>query len=88
MDLKKIIEESVIESIFERGWIEQSPGQFISQCKNYLQDEFSEFKPNCSDEIIDKMIIDSLMRHLGEEFDLNAFRLQFFPAVYSQEYDV
>ena len=88
MDLKNIIEESVIESIFERGWVEQSPSQFISQCKNYLKEEFCEFKPNCSDEIIDKMIIDSLMRYLGEEFDLNVFRLQFFPAECCQEFDV
>ena len=85
MDLMEIIEDSVIESIFERGWVEQSPRQFLSQCKKHLK---SEYKPNCSEETLNKMIFNCLMQHLGEEFDINVYRLKFFPAESTQEYDV
>ena len=88
MDILGLVEDSVIDSIFERGWVEQSPEQFISQCKNYMKTELDGYKSKCSEETINKMIIDCLMRHLGEEFDVNIYRLKFFPAESNQEYDV
>ena len=88
MALIEAIEESVIESIFERGWVEQSPKQFIFQCKHFLRNELKDYQPNCTEETLDKMIINCLMRHLGEEFDVNVYRLKFFPTESTQEYDI
>jgi len=88
MDLKKIVEESVIESIFERGWVEQSPEEFLVQCKSYLHEELNGKKPKCSEKTLNKMILNTLMNQLGDEYDLNVYRLRFFPAETNQEYDV
>jgi hypothetical protein len=88
MDLMKAIEDSVIESIFERGWIEQSPDQFIQQCRTHLDEVLKGYQPNCSEHTLNQMILNSLMQHLGDEFDVNIYRLRFFPAERVQEYDV
>lgn len=88
MEIRAAIEESVLESIFERGWVEQSPEDFLIQCKKNLRHELKGHRPNCSEEALNKMIFQSLMKHLGDEYDINIYRLKFFPALTKQEYDV
>ena len=83
-----LVEEAVVECIFERGWVEQTPDQFLAQSKHHLLPVFKLENIIIDSEMLDKLILDSLMRELGDEYDVNIYRLKFFPSETIQEYDV
>ena len=83
-----LVEEAVVDCIFERGWIEQTPDQFLAQSKHHLLPTFEQKNIVVDSETLDKLILDSLMRELGDEYDVNIYRLKFFPSETIQEYDV
>ena len=83
-----LVQEAVVDCIFERGWIEQTPDQFLAQSKNQLMPVFKRENIVIDSEALDKLILDSLMRELGDEYDVNIYRIKFFPSETVQEYDV
>lgn len=84
----RIIENGVFEAIFERGWVEQTPEQFIQAAKEEITPYFKKMKIEMYPEKLNELILDELARQLGDEYDVNIYRLQFFPSETPQEYDV
>ncbi len=86
--LQSIIANGVIEAIFERGWVEQSPDEFIFAAKKEILPFLKEANIVVLPEKMNSMILKELTRQLGEEYDINIYRLKFFPSERPQEYDV
>lgn len=86
--IPRIIENGVFEAIFERGWVEQTPEQFIQAAREEILPYFKKVGIDMYPEKLNGMILDELSRQLGDEYDVNIYRLQFFPGEHPQEYDV
>jgi hypothetical protein len=88
MNFIEIIDNTIIESIFEHVSHDQSPKDFVNQCKMFLRNEHEEIAKFFTISEIEDMIMTRLMIYLDEEYDLNLFRLKHFPAHKIQEYDI
>lgn len=86
--LKSIIAFGVTEAIFERGWVEQTPDEFIFAAKEEIFPYLQEAEITVHPEILNLMILEELSLQLGDEYDVNIYRLKFFPSEKAQEYDV
>ncbi len=86
--LKSIVQNGVIEAIFQRGWVEQSPNEFISAARKEISPFLKDADILVSSEKLNSMILKELTKQLGKEYDINIYRLKFFPNEMPQEYDV
>lgn len=86
--LKSIVENGVTEAIFERGWVEQTPDEFIFAAKEEIFPFLRDAQISILPEKLNAMILEELGKQLGDEYDVNIYRLQFFPSEIPQEYDV
>ncbi len=86
--LRSIVENGVTEAIFERGWIEQTPDEFLFAAKEEIFPFLRDADISVLPEKLNSMIFEELSRQLGDEYDVNIYRLQFFPSETTQEYDV
>ena len=86
--VQSIVENGVIEAIFERGWVEQTPEEFIQAARLEILPYFKKLKIEMYPEKLNELILNELSRQLGDEYDVNIYRLQFFPSETTQEYDV
>ncbi len=86
--LLQIINDSVDHILFERGWIDQTPHEFVVLVEEDIFKPLSKIDvaPPRSD--LKKMIMESLKKQLGDEYDLNIFRLKNFPSETHQRLDV
>ncbi len=76
----------ILEHLYTPSPREQTPNEFVNKAlQDYLSQEKQLF---CSsDELIEKAF-GILRALLKENYDLNQFRLQFFPATYQQTLDI
>lgn len=86
--LNAIIENGVLEAIFEPGWVEQSPAEFIESAKSEIYPYLKKLKVEIDPLALNEMILEELRKQLGDEFDVNIYRLRFFPAEKAQNYDI
>lgn len=86
--ISKIIENGVIEAIFEPGWVEQSPDEFVEAAKSEIFPYFKKLKIQMEPQVLYSRILEELSKKLGDEFDVNIYRLKFFPAEKRQEFDI
>lgn len=86
--IQSIVENGVIEAIFERGWVEQTPEQFIQSAREEITPYLKKMKLSIYPEKLNELILDELSKQLGDEYDVNIYRLKFFPGERPQEYDV
>lgn len=86
--LKNIVEDGVTEAIFERGWVEQTPEEFLFAAKEEIFPFLRDADISVLPEKLNSMIFEELSLQLGDEYDVNIYRLQFFPSESVQEYDV
>ncbi len=86
--LKGIISFGVTEAIFERGWVEQTPDEFVFSAKEEIFPYLKEAGITIDPEKLNALILQELSHQLGDEYDVNIYRLKFFPSEKSQEFDV
>lgn len=86
--LKSIIAFGVTEAIFQRGWVEQTPDEFVFSAKEEIFPYLKEAGITINPENLNSMILEELTSQLGDEYDVNIYRLKFFPGEKAQEYDV
>jgi hypothetical protein len=78
--LKSIIAFGVTEAIFERGWVEQTPDEFVFSAKEEIFPYLKEAGITINPENLNAMILEELSSQLGDEYDVNIYRLKFFPS--------
>lgn len=85
---QEIIDDCVFNCIFERGWVEQTPDEFLDQVKSDALPMLKKLNLDFKLEELNDMIFSSLTKQLGDEYDVNIYRLKHFPSEKPQTYDV
>lgn len=88
MNLEQVINESVDHLLFERGWIDQTPHEFVVIVEEDIFKALSQMSIAPPRTELKKSIMKALKKRLDGEYDINIFRLKNFPSETHQRFDV
>lgn len=86
--LHALIEEAVDHILFERGWIDQTPDEFLALVESELYSDLMRMESLPGRPRVRIMILTCLTQRLGTDYDVNIFRLKHFPVDKHQTFDV